>query len=85
MDRTAGRHKRFLNKEFQAAILKNFVIAFWLIQSQSQRGTCSATLHQGNTQGRINGILLQVLRKFLNCLVSNGKIIHQTPPLVISG
>jgi len=74
--------KTFLNEEFQTTVFKNFIIAFWLIQSQPQRGTSSATLHQGYTQSRINTILLQVFSKFFYCLVSNGKFRHSTPPII---
>ncbi len=46
---TTCSQKAFLYEELQTAVFKNFIIIFWLIQSQTQRGACSATLHQGNT------------------------------------
>lgn len=55
-----GSEQAFFDQEFQRIVFKNFVAVFWLIQSQSQRGTCSATLHQGHTQSRIDIIRLHV-------------------------
>ena len=46
---STGIQETLFNQELQTAIFKNFVIIFWLIQSQPQRGACSAPLHQGNT------------------------------------
>ncbi|MDD3813598.1 MAG: hypothetical protein PHZ02_03045 [Desulfocapsaceae bacterium] len=79
---TTSSQETFLDEELQTTVVKNFIIIFWLIQSQAQRGACSATLHQGDTQGRINIILLQVFSKLLYCLVSNCKIRHINPPVI---
>ena len=54
LDGSAGAEKTFLNQEFQRIILVYVIIFLWLIQSQSQRGPCSATLHKGYTERRIN-------------------------------
>ncbi len=36
------------------------VVVFWLIQSQAQGGACSAPLHQRNTYGGIDIVIVQV-------------------------
>jgi len=50
-------------------MFKHRIIFFWLIQSQSQRGACSATLHQRNTYGRLDIIIGQVRFQFDNRLL----------------
>lgn len=37
-----GGQQFFLNHEFEAVELENFVVVLWLIQSQTQRGPASA-------------------------------------------
>jgi hypothetical protein len=80
-DGAAGVKQTLFHQKFQAAILKNFISVFWLIQSQAQRGACSAALHKGNAQSRINIILLKVFGQFFDCLVGDGKFRHGTPPV----
>jgi len=56
--------KIVVQQEFNPAMLKRCIISLWLIQSQSQRGACSATLHQRNTYGRLDIIIGQVRFQF---------------------
>jgi hypothetical protein len=56
--------KAFFYKKLDTVVLENLIVVLWLIQSQSQRGTGSATLHQGNAKGRFNAILLHVFLDF---------------------
>jgi hypothetical protein len=63
-DGTTRIQQAFFYKKLQAVVLENLIIVLWLIQSQSQRGTGSTTLHQGNTQGRIDIVLLHVFLEF---------------------
>jgi hypothetical protein len=58
-----------VQEELNSAMFKGRIVFFWLIQSQSQRGACSATLHQGNTYGRIDIIIGQVRFQFNNRLL----------------
>lgn len=58
-----------IQEELNSAMLKGCIIFFWLIQSQSQRGACSATLHQRNTYGRFDIIIGQVRFQFNNRLL----------------
>ncbi|OGQ88877.1 MAG: hypothetical protein A2512_01650 [Deltaproteobacteria bacterium RIFOXYD12_FULL_56_24] len=53
-----------VQQEFNPAMIKRRIIFFWLIQSQSQRGACSATLHQRNTYRRRDIIIGQVRFQF---------------------
>ena len=50
-------------------MFKRRIISLWLIQSQSQRGACSATLHQSDAYGGIDIIIGQVRFQFDNCLL----------------
>ncbi|MFA6499914.1 MAG: hypothetical protein WCV64_11360, partial [Desulfurivibrionaceae bacterium] len=58
-----------VQQEFNSAMFKRCIIFLWLIQSQSQRGACSATLHQRNTYGGFDIIIGQVRFQFDNCLL----------------
>lgn len=57
-DVSAGDEESFFDQKGQVVLVEDFVVGLWLVQSQSQRGTCSATLHQGDANGRVNTILL---------------------------
>lgn len=61
---TTAIQQSLFYKKLNAVVLENRVVVFWLIQSQSQRGTGSATLHQGDTQSRIDVVLLHVFLNF---------------------
>ena len=64
VDGTTRVQQSFFYKELEVVVFKNLIVVLWLIQSQSQRGTGSTTLHQGNTEGRIDIILLHVFLEF---------------------
>ena len=65
-DPAAGCEKTLFHQKLEGIVLENLVAVFWLIQSQSQGGTSSATLHKCNTQGGIDIIRLHVFFQFRN-------------------
>ncbi len=65
-DSAAGGEKALLYQKLEGIILENLIAVFWLIQSQSQGGTSSATLHKCHTQGGIDIIRLHVFFQFRN-------------------
>lgn len=80
----AGRgEKALLDQKFEGVVLEDFVAVFWLIQSQSQGGTSSATLHQRHTQGRIDIVRLHVFLKFCDSQACHIQFSHEKPPLSI--
>jgi len=73
IDGTTGINETFFNKKCQVVLVVNFVVFFWLIQSQSQWGAWSASLHKGNAQSRFNIVLAEILFEFGDSQVSYGK------------
>jgi hypothetical protein len=57
---TTGSQQAIVNQEFQTVMIRGRIVFLGLIQSQTQCGPGSATLHQGNTQGRIYFVLLHI-------------------------
>lgn len=49
-----------VHQKRNSPLVKNVIVVLLLIQSQSQRGTSSSSLHQGDTDCRIDFILLHV-------------------------
>ena len=76
LDRTTGTKQAFFDQEFEGVIFVHLVVCLWLIQSQSQGGTGSATLHQGDTKGRIYIVLLHVLLEFFYCQCCDAEFRH---------
>jgi hypothetical protein len=57
---TTGSQQAIVNQEFQTVMIRGRIVFLGLIQSQTQCGPGSATLHQGDTQGRIYFVLLHI-------------------------
>ena len=57
LDVAATVKQIFLDQKSQVIFSKRFVIFFWLIQSQSQRGTSSAALHQRDADSGVDIVL----------------------------
>ena len=64
---STGVQQIVINQEGQTILFVFRIICFWLIQSQSQRGACSATAHESYAQGRINIVLLHIRLEILCC------------------
>jgi hypothetical protein len=62
-----------VQQKFNSTMFIRRIVFLWLIQSQSQRGTGSPTLHQGNAYGGIDIVIGHVRFKFDNRLLCNFK------------
>ncbi len=71
LDVTAVFHQIIVYQESQFTFLYLHIVVFWLIQSQAQRGTRSAPLHQGHSQGRTDTVLLQIGLQVCKSLFGN--------------
>ena len=78
LDLLALNQKGFVYQELNAFLIKNVVVVFWLIQSQSQRGSGSAALHDGYADRRINTVLRHVVFQVLDRKISRCK--HKKKP-----
>ncbi len=67
----------FFYKKLHAVTLKNFIVVFWLIKSQSKRWAGTAALHKGNPESGINVALLHIFLQFCYSQISYGKIRHR--------
>ena len=61
-----GGEQSFFHQKSNPVFFKSFIIFFWLIQSQSQRRACSATLHQSDADCWINIILREICFQVLD-------------------
>jgi hypothetical protein len=66
---TARGQQIIINEKCQPITIIGRIIFLWLIQSQSQRGARSPPLHQGDTQCRINFVLLHISLEVFNCQI----------------
>jgi hypothetical protein len=67
LDLTAVVDQAFIHEKLQSIEIEDFVVFFWLIQSQAQGGPGSATLHDGNTNGGVNIVLRQIFFEIFLC------------------
>lgn len=80
LDLLALDQKGFIYQEFNSVLIKNVVVVFWLIQSQSQRGAGSTALHNSYADRRIDAVLrhvvFQVLDRKIRCCKHKKKPPH---------
>ena len=66
-DAAAFFQEALLHYKLQAAFFEYLIAFFWLIQSQTKRGTASATLHQGDANRRTDLVLLKICFQIIYC------------------